>query len=255
MRTREAGRAVAIAVLLALAAGACGGGTGGQGDPTAVGDGQGQGPGNPARSAVAVRPDAPFDASTPSDEGGDGGRNLPGPVFFDVGGRCFADLRAGSYDAVAARMTSVIESAGAGTDRRLLALAYTCRGVALLNEGALLEAARDLDQAEGRLGALPRDSGHQVDLLLLRAQMVASAQRQEPQRAGAYLGRAVALAPEQAAGLRQELRAASAGPTGTTTAEPPTSGAAETTGATGGSAGPPSTTGPAGAPVPPTSAG
>jgi hypothetical protein len=265
MRARDAGRTAAIIVLLAVVVGACGseaggggdgqGGATGQGDPAGTGNGQGQDPGRQSRSVVAVRPNAPFDPSTPFDREPDGGRDLPDPVFFDTSGRCFADLRAGSYDALATRMTSVIESAGPGTDRRLLAVAYTCRGVALLNKGALLEATRDLDQAEGRLGELPEDPRHQLDLLLLRGQMVASAERQQRQRADRYLVRAVELAPDQAGGLRRELRAAAADPTATTTtgsAEPTSTGGTETPGAaTDTSAGQPSTSGPASVPTSP----
>jgi len=57
--------------------------------------------------------------------------------------------------------------------------------------------------------ALPRDPKHQLELLLLRGQMVASAGRQRLGEASAFLGRAAALAPGQAAQLEQELAAAS----------------------------------------------
>ena len=109
--------------------------------------------------------------------------------------------------------------------------ARLCRGLANLNDGALAEAARDLDTAEGGLGALPGDPKHQLELLLLlRGQMVASA-GQRLGEASAYLGRAAALAPGQAAQLEQELAAASgASPTTTvpSTTSPATTGTSAT---------------------------
>jgi hypothetical protein len=267
---------VAIIVLLALAVGACGSGDGGgQGGPTIQSGGSptgtpGQGQqGGAATGVVAVRPNAPFDSTTPSYPGPDGGFNAPEGTFFylPTGERCFADLRTGAYGALAGRMTSAIEVAEARGDRPLAALAYTCLGLARLNEGALLEAARALDQAEGRLGDLPEDPKHQVDLLLLRGQMVTSAERRQQQRADGYLGRAIAVAPDQAAGLREELAAASADPTVTTLAggtettagtTETTAGATETTGggtettaATGTPAGPGPGPGPTAVPAGP----
>ena len=122
---------------------------------------------------------------------------------------CYAALRARSFDALAPKMTAIIETAGTGADSGVVVAARLCRGLANLNDGALAEAARDLDTAEGGLGALPGDPKHQLELLLLRGQMVASAGRQRLGEASAYLDRAAALAPGQAAQLEQELAAAS----------------------------------------------
>jgi hypothetical protein len=140
---------------------------------------------------------------------------------------CYAALRARSFDVLAPRMTAIIESAGAGADRGVVVAARLCRGLANLNDGALAEAARDLDTAEGGLGALPGDPKHQLELLLLRGQMVASTGQQRLGEASAYLDRAAALAPGQAAQLEQELAAASgASPTTTvsSTTSPATTG-------------------------------
>ena len=153
------------------------------------------------------------------DPGPNGGADLPEPIF-NVIRECYRALRARSFDALASRMTKVIESAGPGTDRGVIVAARLCRGLANLNDGALQEAARDLDTAEGGLGALPGDPKHQLELLLLRGQMVASAGQQRLDEASAYLDRAAALAPDQAAQLGQELAAAS-GTAQTTTPPPP----------------------------------
>jgi hypothetical protein len=201
---KDAGRVVAIAVLLAVVAGACGGGaTGGGGQDGPNGQG-GQ------RAAVEVLPASSFDP------GPNGGADLPEPAFLIVVKECYAGLRAGSFDALAPRMTQIIESADPGADRGVIVAARLCRGLAQLNEGALQEATRDLDSAEGGLSALPGDPKHQLELLLLRGQMVANAGRARLDEAGAYLDRAAALAPNQAAQLRREL-AAAAGASQTTT--------------------------------------
>jgi hypothetical protein len=223
---KDAGRVVAIAVLLAVVAGACGGATGGggQGGPNGRG---GQG------AAVEVLPASSFDP------GPNGGADLPEPAFLIVVKECYAGLRAGSFDALAPRMTEIIESADPGTDRGVIVAARLCRGLAQLNEGALQEATRDLDSAEGGLSALPGDPKHQLELLLLRGQMVANAGQARLDEANAYLDRAAALAPNQAPRLRRELAAAAdASQTTTTTTpattEPPTTGtdSTSTTGTT-----------------------
>jgi hypothetical protein len=219
VKAKDAGRVVAIAVLLAVAAGACGGGPGGGG---AGGGGQGGSNGqgqNQQGAAIEVLPASSFDA------GPNGGADLPEPIFRIVE-ECYAALRARSFDLLATRMTAILEAADPGTARGVVVAARLCRGLAHLNDGALLEATRDLDSAEGGLGALPGDPKHQLELLLLRGQMVASAGQQRLDQAGAYLDRAAALAPDQAARLGQELAAASgASPT---TTEPATTAPATT---------------------------
>ncbi|MDF2743192.1 MAG: hypothetical protein K0S88_4568 [Actinomycetia bacterium] len=231
MKAKDAGRKVAIAVLLAVAAGACGGS--GDGDDQGGSNGQGQ---NQRGAAVEVLPASSFDP------GPDGGADLPEPTFLIVVKECYAALRARSFDVLAPRMTAIIESADAGTDRGVVVAARLCRGLANLNDGALEAATRDLDSAEGGLGALPGDPKHQLELLLLRGQMVASAGQQRLDEAGAYLARAAALAPGQAAQLEQELAAASGASPATT--EPATTSPPTTTPATTGSSGT-STTAPA----------
>ena len=176
-------------------------------------NGQGQ---NQQGAAIEVLPASSFDP------GPSGGADLPEPTFLIVVRECYAALRARSFDVLAPKMTAIIESAGAGTDRGVVVAARLCRGLANLNDGALAEAARDLDTAEGGLGALPGDPKHQLELLLLRGQMVASAGQQRLGEASAYLNRAAALAPGQAAQLEQELAAAS-GTSPTTTAPATTS--------------------------------
>jgi hypothetical protein len=226
--TKDAGRAMAIAVLLALAAGACGGGAGGGADGGGGGGGQGGSNGqgqNQQGAAIEVLPASSFDP------GPNGGADLPEPTFLTVVKECYAALRARSFDVLAPKMTAIIESAGAGTDRGVVVAARLCRGLASLNDGALAEAARDLDTAEGGLGALPGDPKHQLELLLLRGQMVASAGRQRLGEASAYLDRAAALAPGEAAQLEQELAAAS-GASPTTTVPATTAPATTGTGAT-----------------------
>ena len=226
MTAKDAGRALVTAVLLAVAAGACGGsgggadggGDGGQGGS----NGQGQ---NQQGAAIEVLPASSFDP------GPNGGADLPEPTFLIVVRECYAALRARSFDVLAPKMTAIIESASAGTDRGVVVAARLCRGLANLNDGALAEAARDLDTAEGGLGALPGDPKHQLELLLLRGQMVASAGRQRLGEASAYLDRAAALAPGQAAQLERELAAAS-GASPTTTVPATTSPATTGTGAT-----------------------
>ena len=185
-------------------------------------NGQGQ---NQQGAAIEVLPASSFDP------GPNGGADLPEPTFLIVVRECYAALRARSFDALAPKMTTIIESAGAGADSGVVVAARLCRGLANLNDGALAEAARDLDTAEGGLGALPGDPKHQLELLLLlRGQMVASA-GQRLGEASAYLGRAAALAPGQAAQLEQELAAASgASPTTTvpSTTSPATTGTSAT---------------------------
>ena len=226
MTAKDAGRAMAIAVLLALAAGACGGGAGGGADGGGGGQGGSNGQGqNQQGAAIEVLPASSFDP------GPNGGADLPEPTFLIVVKECFAALRARSFDVLAPKMTAIIESAGAGTDRGVVVAARLCRGLASLNDGALAEAARDLDTAEGGLGALPGDPKHQLELLLLRGQMVASAGRQRLGEASAYLDRAAALAPGQAAQLEQELAAAS-GASPTTTVPATTAPVTTGTGAT-----------------------
>jgi hypothetical protein len=219
---KDAGRALVMAVLLAVAAGACGGSGGGAGGGGGGGQGGSNGQGqNRQGAAIEVLPASSFDP------GPNGGADLPEPTFLIVVRECYAALRARSFDVLAPRMTAIIESAGAGADRGVVVAARLCRGLANLNDGALAEAARDLDTAEGGLGALPGDPKHQLELLLLRGQMVASAGQQRLGEASAYLNRAAALAPGQAAQLEQELAAASgASPTTTvpSTTSPATTG-------------------------------
>jgi hypothetical protein len=219
---KDAGRALVMAVLLAVAAGACGGSGGGAGGGGGGGQGGSNGQGQNQRgAAIEVLPASSFDP------GPNGGADLPEPTFLIVVRECYAALRARSFDVLAPRMTAIIESAGAGADRGVVVAARLCRGLANLNDGALAEAARDLDTAEGGLGALPGDPKHQLELLLLRGQMVASTGQQRLGEASAYLDRAAALAPGQAAQLEQELAAASgASPTTTvpSTTSPATTG-------------------------------
>jgi hypothetical protein len=219
---KDAGRALVMAVLLAVAAGACGGSGGGADGGGGGGQGGSNGQGQNQRgAAIEVLPASSFDP------GPNGGADLPEPTFLIVVRECYAALRARSFDVLAPRMTAIIESAGAGADRGVVVAARLCRGLANLNDGALAEAARDLDTAEGGLGALPGDPKHQLELLLLRGQMVASAGQQRLGEASAYLDRAAALAPGQAAQLEQELAAASgASPTTTvpSTTSPATTG-------------------------------
>ena len=227
MTAKDAGRALVIAVLLAVAAGACGGGSGG-GTDGGGGGGQGGSNGqgrNQQGAAIEVLPASSFDP------GPNGGADLPEPTFLIVVRDCYAALRARSFEVLAPRMTAIIESAGPGTGRGVVVAARLCRGLASLNDGALAGAARDLDTAEGGLGALPGDPKHQLELLLLRGQMVASAGQQRLGEASAYLSRAVALAPGQAAQLEQELAAAS-GASSTTTVPATTTPATTGTGAT-----------------------
>ena len=225
MTAKDAGRTMAIAALLALAAGACGG-AGGGADGGGGGQGGSNGQGrNQQGAAIEVLPASSFDP------GPNGGADLPEPTFLIVVKECYAALRARSFDVLAPKMTAIIESAGAGTDRGVVVAARLCRGLASLNDGALAEAARDLDTAEGGLGALPGDPKHQLELLLLRGQMVTSAGRQRLGEASAYLDRAAALAPGQAAQLEQEL-AAAAGASPTTTVPSTTSPATTGSGAT-----------------------
>jgi hypothetical protein len=219
---KDAGRALVMAVLLAVAAGACGGSGGGADGGGGGGQGGSNGQGQNQRgAAIEVLPASSFDP------GPNGGADLPEPTFLIVVRECYAALRARSFDVLAPKMTAIIESAGAGTDRGVVVAARLCRGLANLNDGALAEAARDLDTAEGGLGALPGDPKHQLELLLLRGQMVASTGQQRLGEASAYLDRAAALAPGQAAQLEQELAAASgASPTTTvpSTTSPATTG-------------------------------
>jgi hypothetical protein len=219
---KDAGRALVMAVLLAVAAGACGGSGGGADGGGGGGQGGSNGQGQNQRgAAIEVLPASSFDP------GPNGGADLPEPTFLIVVRECYAALRARSFDVLAPKMTAIIESVGAGTDRGVVVAARLCRGLANLNDGALAEAARDLDTAEGGLGALPGDPKHQLELLLLRGQMVASAGQQRLGEASAYLDRAAALAPGQAAQLEQELAAASgASPTTTvpSTTSPATTG-------------------------------
>ena len=228
MKVKDAGRVLVIAVLLAVAAGACGGGSGGGTDGGGGGGGQGGSNGqgrNQQGAAIEVLPASSFDP------GPNGGADLPEPTFLIVVRECYAALRARSFEVLAPRMTAIIESAGPGTGRGVVVAAPRGRGRAQLNHGALAEAARDLDTAEGGLGALPGDPKHQLELLLLRGQMVASAGQQRLGEASAYLSRAAALAPGQAAQLEQELAAAS-GASSTTavpaTTTPATTGAGAT---------------------------
>ena len=204
------------------AAGSGGGTDGGGGGGQGGSNGQGR---NQQGAAIEVLPASSFDP------GPNGGADLPEPTFLIVVRECYAALRARSFDVLAPRMTAIIESAGPGTGRGVVVAARLCRGLANLNDGALAEAARDLDAAEGGLGALPGDPKHQLELLLLRGQMVASAGQQRLGEASAYLSRAAALAPGQAAQLEQELAAAS-GASSTTTVPATTTPATTGTGAT-----------------------
>ena len=60
-------------------------------------------------------------------------------------------------------------------------------------------------------------------MLLLRGQMVANARQRRLDEAGAYLARAAALAPDQAARFQQELAASSPAATTTSPTTTPTS--------------------------------
>ena len=227
MTAKGAGRALVMAVLLAVAAGACGGPGGGADGGGGGGQGGSNGQGrNQQGAAIEVLPASSFDP------GPNGGADLPEPTFLIVVRECYAALRARSFDALAPKMTAIIEAAGAGADSGMVVAARLRRGLANLNDGALAEAARDLDTAEGGLGALPGDPKHQLELLLLRGQMVASAGQQRLGEASAYLSRAAALAPGQAAPHEQEQAAAS-GASSTPTPVPATTTPATTgTGAT-----------------------
>jgi hypothetical protein len=234
VKVKGAGRVVAVAVLLAVAAGACGGSGGGAaGGGGGQGGSNGQGQNQPG-VAIEVLPASSFDP------GPNGGADLPEPTFLVVVGDCYAALRARSFDVLEQRMTAIIESADPGTDRGVVVAARLCRGLAHLNDGALTDASHDLDSAEGGLGALPGDPRHQLELLLLRGQMVASAGQQRLEEAGAYLDRAAALAPDQAARLGQELAAAS-GAAPTTTAPATTAPTTTGTGASSTTASAPAT--------------
>ena len=224
MKTKDAGRMLAIAVLLAAAAGACGGGSGdgatgggAAGGGAAGGGGRGGSNGRgQTGAAVEVLPTSGFDP------GPNGGADLPEPMFRIIE-ECYSALQARSFGVLAPRMTAVIESADPGADRGLIVAARLCRGLAHLNDGAVAEAARDLDTAEGGLGALPGDPKHQLEVLLLRGQMVANARQRRLDEAGAYLARAAALAPDQAARFQQELAASSPAATTTSPTTRPTS--------------------------------
>lgn len=224
MKTKDAGRMLAIAVLLAAAAGACGGGSGdGATGGGAAGGGAAGGGGRDGSNgrgqtgaAVEVLPTSGFDP------GPNGGADLPEPMFRIIEA-CYSALQARSFGVLAPRMTAVIESADPGADRGLIVAARLCRGLAHLNDGAVAEAARDLDTAEGGLGALPGDPKHQLEVLLLRGQMVANARQRRLDEAGAYLARAAALAPDQAARFQQELAASSPAATTTSPTTTPTS--------------------------------
>jgi hypothetical protein len=152
VKVKDAGRMLVIAVLLTAAAGACGDGSGDGaargGAAGTGGQGESNGRGQNSRAAVEVLPTSSFDP------GPNGGADLPEPTLLIIE-ECYSALQARSFDVLAPRMTAVIQSAGPGTDRGMIVAAQLCRGLAHLNDGALAEAARDLDTAEGGLGALP----------------------------------------------------------------------------------------------------
>jgi hypothetical protein len=232
MRTATGGgavRAVALAVLLALAVAGCGtvgvgggsgdvdGGSGGDGTADANGGGGTGGDQANARGVrVIVAPKDPFLAEE------DGGGRLPDASLPYIRG-CFDDLRGGASEVLQDRTEAELRTA---TDPVIVTILRLCNGVAELNNGEVLEAARDLDAAEGRLGTLPEGARRQLEVLLLRAQMVARAELGQADRAAGYLARAVALAPGQASELRQELgtasQATSTGSSQTTAATPTT---------------------------------
>jgi hypothetical protein len=214
MGTTTVHRAVAaamLAFLAALAVAACGavsvggGGDGGGGD-----DGQ-------TGARIIVAPSDPLVTEE------NGGGNFPDEGVPRLR-QCSDDLRGGASQELEARMERELRSA---TDPRIVTLLEVCRSVAELNNGKLLEASRDLDAAEGRLGNLPEGLRKQLELLVLRAQMVAKGQLGQSGRAGGYLARAAALAPEKTDQLRQELAAAA--PASPTTASTGTGGAGTTT--------------------------
>ena len=117
----------------------------------------------------------------------------------------------------------------------MIVAAQLCRGLAHLNDGALAEAARDLDTAKAVSVRFPGDPKHQLEVLLLRGQMVANARQQRLDEAHTYLARAAALAPDQAARFQQELASSSASATtispttSTSSGTSPTSDSATTT--------------------------
>lgn len=226
MKAKDAGRMLVIAVLLTAAAGACGDGSGDGaargGAAGSGGQGESNGRGQNSRAAVEVLPISSFDP------GPNGGADLPEPTLLIIE-ECYSALQARSFDVLAPRMTAVIQSADPGTDRGMIVAAQLCRGLAHLNDGALAEAARDLDTAEGGLGALAGDPKHQLEVLLLRGQMVANARQQRLDEADTYLARAAALAPDQAGRFQQELAASSASVTTTSPTTTSTSSGTSTT--------------------------
>ncbi len=185
-------------------------------------NGQGQ---NQQGAAIEVLPASSFDP------GPNGGADLPEPTFLIVVRECYAALRARSFDVLAPKMTAIIESAGAGTDRGVVVAARLCRGLANLNDGALAEAARDLDTAEGGLGALPGDPKHSWSCCCCAGRWWPAPGSSGSARPAPTWSRAAALAPGQAAQLEQELAAAS-GASPTTTVPSTTSPATTGTGAT-----------------------
>jgi hypothetical protein len=214
MGTTTVHRAVAaamLAFLATLAVTACGavsvggGGEGGGGD-----DGQ-------TGARIIVAP------SDPLVIGENGGGNFPDEGVPRLQ-QCSDGLRGGASQELEVRMERELRSA---TDPRIVTLLEVCRSVAELNNGKLLEASRDLDAAEGRLGNLPESVRGQLELLVLRAQMVAKGQLGQTGRAGGYLTRAAALAPEKTDQLRQELAAAA--PASPTTASTTGTGTTTTT--------------------------
>jgi hypothetical protein len=214
----RAAAAAALTFLAALAVSACGTVSVGGGEDGA--DGGGGGGRTGARIIVAPRDPLITDES--------GGSGFPDEDIRRLR-QCFEDLRGGAHQELQARTEQELRSA---TDPRVVTLLEVCRGVAELNNGELLEASRDLDATEGRLGNLPDGLRSQLELLLLRAQMVAKGQLGRTEQASGYLARAAALAPEETTLLRQELAAAS----------PAASTTAATTGTSAGTTAPPATT-------------
>jgi hypothetical protein len=219
MGTTTVHRTVAAAMLAflaaALAVAACGAvSVGGGGDG---GGGGGGGDDGQTGARIIVAPSGPLVTEE------NGGGNFPDEGVPRLR-QCSDDLRGGASQELEVRMERELRSA---TDPRIVTLLEVCRGVAELNNGKLLEASRDLDAAEGRLGNLPEGLRKQLELLVLRAQMVAKGQLGQTGRAGGYLARATALAPEKTDQLRQELAAAA--PASPTTASTTGTGGAGTT--------------------------
>jgi hypothetical protein len=118
------------------------------------------------------------------------------------------------------------------TDPVAVTVLTLCNGVAELNNGALQEATRDLDAAEGRLARCPTGAGASSRCCCSGQRWSPKAELHQDDRASAYLARAAALTPGEAAGLQRELAQASgASPTTDLDRATATSGTADDFGA------------------------